>query len=123
MKTKLKIIYVYDALCGWCYGFSPVMLAVYEQYGEDFDFEVISGGMLRGDQAEPGRKIFNSCKIIEDETGILFGQAFLHNLEKEEMIFNSEMPAIALSVFKSIAPRKAVEFVHHLQNSIFFDGS
>lgn len=123
---KPKIIYVYDALCGWCYGFSPVILAVHENYSDDFDFEVLSGGMVLGDRIGPiGRVaafIREGYKTVEETTGIIFGQPFLHNLEKGEMIFDSEMPAIALSVFKSLLPTKAVEFAHHLQSSIYFDG-
>ena len=38
------------------------------------------------------------------------------------MVFNSEMPAIALSVFKSISPGKAMEFAQQIQNSIYYDG-
>ncbi len=45
-----RIIYVNDALCGWCYGFSPVITAIHEKYKDELDFEVISGGMVTGSQ-------------------------------------------------------------------------
>lgn len=123
---NLKIIYVYDAICAWCYGFSPVMLGIYENFSHEFEFEVLSGGMILGDRVNPAGEepAVNSglYKMVEETTGINFGLPFLHNLESGNMVFNSEIPAIALSVFKSIAPSKAVEFVHHIQNSIYFDG-
>ena len=28
------IVYVYDALCGWCYGFAPVIERLHEKYGD-----------------------------------------------------------------------------------------
>ena len=126
MKSKLKIIYIYDALCSWCFGFSPVMRAVHENYSDEFEFEILSGGMILGDQVErvdrPSGPSIESFKSIEDITGIKFGTAFIHNYEFGEMVFNSEMPAIALSVFKSIAPITAMEFAQQIQNSIYYDG-
>jgi putative protein-disulfide isomerase len=126
MKAKLKIIYVYDALCGWCYAFSPVMQAVYDNYGEEFEFEILSGGMILGDQierfAKPSGPSIESFKSIEEITGIKFGTPFIHNYEFGTMVFNSEMPAIALSVLKSISPDKAMEFAQQIQNSIYYDG-
>jgi PiT family inorganic phosphate transporter/sodium-dependent phosphate transporter len=41
-----RIIYCYDAYCGWCYGFSPVIKTIYEKYKDQFEFETISGGMI-----------------------------------------------------------------------------
>lgn len=123
---KLKIIYVYDALCGWCYGFSPVIESIYEKYHDQLDFEVLSGGMMLGDREGPigvvAPYIQTAYKTVEETTGIIFGEAFLQHLEKGEMFFSSEKPAIALSVFKSYRPDAAILFAHELQNAIYFDG-
>ncbi|NEU07113.1 DsbA family protein [Flavihumibacter sp. R14] len=123
---KPKIIYVYDALCGWCFGFSPVIQAVHDAYRDQFDFEIISGGMMIGDRAgrvaDVAPFIRDTYKTVEDTTGIVFGLAFIKNLEEGYMIFNSERPAIALSVCKSLLPKKTFEFATDLQNSIYFDG-
>lgn len=123
---KLKFIYVYDALCGWCYGFSPVIKAMYDTYRDQFDFEVLSGGMFIGERegslAEVAPFIRSSYKTVEETTGIVFGEAYLRHLETGEMHLSSEKPAIALSVFKSFQPENAVPFVHELQSSLYFDG-
>jgi len=123
---KPKIIYVFDALCGWCYGFSPVMKAIYEEYSDRFDFDVISGGMILGNRVGPvgviASFIESSYKTVEQTTGIVFGEGFLRNVEKGEMILDSEKPAIALAVFKSYAPQQAVLFAHEIQNAIKFEG-
>lgn len=121
-----KIIYVYDALCSWCYAFSPVMQAVHDYYCKEFDFEVLSGGMhvqkeapSQAISAEPGN---NHYKNVAEITGIVFGPAFLQNLDKGEGLVSSEMPAVALAVFKSLFPEKVMEFARNIQESIFFDG-
>ena len=121
-----KVIYVYDSLCTWCYGFSPVMRAVYENYAQDFEFEVISGGMILGGEERSFDDLSGfpakEYRRVEETTGIHFGTAFLNNLEKGQLTFNSEIPAIALSVYKVLRPKTAVEFAQHIQSSIYFDG-
>jgi putative protein-disulfide isomerase len=123
---KPKIIYIYDALCGWCYGFSPVIKSVYERYQDRFDFEVLSGGMMLGSRTGPIGVVAPYIKIayhtVEDTTGIVFGEGFLRQVEKGDMILDSEKPAIGLSVFKSYHPDKAMLFAHDIQDCINFDG-
>ncbi len=126
-QQKQKIIYVYDALCGWCYGFSPVMMKAFETYRDEFTFEVISGGMILGDrEGEIGKVapyIKEAYKTVEATAGVKFGEHFIHDvLEKGTFYFSSEKPAIALAVFKTYKPKQAVNFAHQLQNYIYFKG-
>jgi putative protein-disulfide isomerase len=125
--TKATFIYVYDALCGWCYGFSPVMQKLHEKYRNDFSFEVISGGMVTGERiGEIGKVapyISWAYKDVENRTGVKFGEKFLDGILKDgTAIFSSIKPALALSVFKKQLPEKSVEFAHTLQSAIYFDG-
>ncbi|SKB34232.1 DsbA family protein [Daejeonella lutea] len=126
MQKYIRIIYVYDALCGWCYGFSKVIHAFYESHGSIFPFEVLSGGMMTGERVgsinDIAPFIKSAYKTVEDTTGIKFGEPYLKHLEEGTMILNSEKPAIALSVFKSYLPEKAVAFTHDLQDAIYFEG-
>lgn len=126
-NSKLSIIYVYDALCGWCYGFSPVLKQIFEKFTEDFNFEVISGGMILGERegsiGEVASYIKSAYKTVEDTTGVKFGEHFVNIvLEEGTQYFSSEKPAIALSVFKSYHPDKAFLFAHELQSAIYHDG-
>ncbi len=47
-SSTMKLIYVYDALCGWCYGFSPVITDFSARHASEFAVEVVSGGMVLG---------------------------------------------------------------------------
>lgn len=126
-NSELEIIYVYDALCGWCYGFSGVMSKIYENYKNDFKFEVVSGGMILGDREGP---IADSAELIKDHlprieemTGVTFGAGFLNSLTEGTQVQSSEKPAIALAVFKSFFPQKAVLFAADLQRIKFSEGA
>lgn len=126
INQKLEIIYVYDALCGWCYGFSDVMTKLYQEYKADFKFEVISGGMILGDREGP---ISNSAELIkthlpriEETAGVVFGDKFWEVLEEGTQIQSSEKPATALAVFKSFSPDEAVLFAAALQKAKYGNG-
>jgi len=126
MSKPFKIIYVYDPLCGWCYGFSQVIKECFEKHKDKFEFEVISGGMMIGDRVGSINEIAPFIKTayhsVESTTGIKFGEPYLIHLEEGSMILDSEMPSIALSVFKIYFPDLAILYAHDLQNAIYFDG-
>jgi putative protein-disulfide isomerase len=126
-QDDMKLIYVYDALCGWCYGFSPVITAFHKNHREELDFEVLSGGMITGGRIGPigevAGYISQAYKDVERATGVTFGQNFLKDiLEEGSAIFTSIPPAVALTVFKQHQPRQAVAFAARLQKAIYYDG-
>ncbi len=78
------LIYIYDALCGWCYGFTPVMQQLEAAYRDKVAFDVLSGGMVPPEHAQPVRAkasyIAGAYKTVEEYTGIQFGEAYLHHI-------------------------------------------
>ena len=127
-KDKIKILYFYDALCGWCYGFSPVMEKVKASYADNFDFEIISGGLKLGVEAGPIGVVApyikaGAYKVVEQQCGVKFGDDFINGpLQEGTMILNSLQPAIALSIVKKLKPEKAFEFAAILHKAIYVDG-
>lgn len=126
--SKTKIYYIYDALCGWCYGFSPVISRFEEERKLEFDFEVLSGGMVRGPRVGPigmvAPYIKEAYKQVEQSTGVKFGPNFLSQLNKgeESPVFDSVPPSKALIIFKHMQPAKQLAFASALQKAIYFDG-
>lgn len=123
------IIYCYDAYCGWCYGFSPVMKKIADEYASRLSFEVLSGGMIISDQPKPigamAGYIQKAYKVVEDRTGVKFGEDFLwhiNNPDKSDWFPDSEKPAIALCVFKEYYPEKQVAFASDLQYALKYEG-
>jgi putative protein-disulfide isomerase len=121
--------YIFDAYCGWCYGFSPVIRQVAEKYKDEFTFEVLSGGMLVDDQAHPvgqsAAYIGEAYKRVEALTGVKFGEYYLwhiFNPEESDWIMDSEKAAIALCVFKTYYPEQAIAFATDLQYALNSEG-
>lgn len=125
--TRPKVLYVYDALCGWCYGFSPVIGQLYRTYGNQIDFDVLSGGMMTGPRAKPisamRSYIGQAYKVVEERTGVRFGEGYLTNLlEPGTYVSDSEKPGMAMTLFKALLPGRAVEFAGTLQQALYSDG-
>lgn len=123
---KPAIYYIYDALCGWCYGFSPVINKFYEEHKNDFNFQVLSGGLVTGNKIGPigvvAPYIKEGYKQVEKRTGIEFGEAFLEDiLEPGEALFSSIPPARAMALFRNQLPDKQIEFASRLQKAFYYD--
>ncbi len=126
---KPILIYCYDSYCGWCFGFSPVIKKIAEEYSPQLDIEVLSGGMMIGENKMPiekiGPYIQGAYKRVEELTGIKFGDDFLWhtaNPDKSDWIMNSEKPAIALCILKEIYPERQLEFAGDLQYALNYEG-
>ena len=123
------LIYCYDAYCGWCYGFSPVIKKITKEFKGKFSIEVLSGGMIITENPSPisvsAGYIQKAYKTVEEYTGIKFGEDFLwhiFNPDKSDWFLNSEKPAIALCVFKEYYPHLQVQFASDLQYALNYEG-
>lgn len=126
---KPVLYYCYDAYCGWCYGFSPVIRRVFEEYRHAIDFEVLSGGMILPLTPQPVAAIAGyiqtAYKTVEERTGIRFGEDWLWHMfhpEDSDWFPNSEKPAIALCVFRDYHPELTVPFAAELQYALHYEG-
>src|SRR5690606_24277921 len=102
-----RIIYCYDAYCGWCYGFSPVIRKLEAQYESSIDFEVLSGGMILPEEPRHisvmANHFLSTCKAVEAHTGVKFGEDYLWHIKnpsQSDWFPHSGKPAMALCVVK-----------------------
>jgi len=121
----MEIIYVFDVLCGWCFGFSPVMQEFYKK-NPDLKFTVISGGLVTGSRVGPmsnmASYIEKAIPGLEKTTGVKVGEEFKRQLKLGVRIQNSLTPAIALCILKEMLPDKQVQLAHALQQIYFVAG-
>jgi putative protein-disulfide isomerase len=126
---QLTIYYCYDAYCGWCYGFSPVIKKIAEQYKGRLSFEVLSGGMIPAVDPRPiaatAGYIATAYQRVEELTVIKFGDDYLwhiRNPDKSDWFPHSQTAAIALCIFKEIYPDEQVSFATDLQYALHYEG-
>lgn len=128
INTSVKINYYYDALCGWCYGFSPVISKLKEVYGSQIDINIISGGLFTGRQVGKVNDVAphikaGAYKSVELMTQVKFGKTFLEDVFGQgNMILNSVPPTMALCIVTEAYPEKELEFAALLLKAVYFDG-
>ena len=126
-QERPEIIYVFDPLCGWCYGFSPVIKQAYDTYKDKADFKVITGGMILGDQIGPISRIAQFLKgataRVTERTGAEFSTLFLDTILTDgTQILSSMEPSIAVQICKVEKPDRIFDFMTELHKDIYISG-
>jgi len=120
------IQYIFDPLCGWCFGFSPVIKKLQEHYKDDIKFETLCGGMVLGDNIKPLSEmkgyLSEAMPRLEALTGVKFGADYYKLLEEGTVKLDSEMPSIAMMVYKSMSGNDTIAFAAALQNNLYVKG-
>ena len=124
-----RVIYCYDAYCGWCYGFSRVINELWVRNRNRFEFETLSGGMIPVESTKHISNIASFIQVayknVEETTGVKFGEDYLwhiFNPDKSDWFPCSEMPAIAMVVFREYHPDRTIEFACDLQYALHYEG-
>lgn len=124
-----RVFYVYDALCGWCYGFKSNILKLEKEYRNKLAFEVLSGNMVPPENAQHisvmAGYIANAYQRVEELSGCKFGEPYLQHIfhpEKSDWTLNSELPSIALSAYKRLEKGNNFEFAADIQNLLMLEG-
>ena len=123
------LIYIYDAWCGWCYGFSPVIQQIEQEFKHQLNIEVLSGGMILPERPTHvgimANYVLENYVQVEATGGVTFGEDYLWHMRNPDLsdwFPSSEKAAIALSVFKAYQPEHQVPFIADLQKALFYEG-
>ena len=123
------LIYCYDAWCGWCYGFSPVIRKIEQDFKNQLNIEVLSGGMILPEHpvhvGVMAGYVLENYEQVESVSGVRFGEDYLWHMRHPELsdwFPSSEKSAIALSIFKEYQPEHQIPFIADLQKALFLEG-
>jgi putative protein-disulfide isomerase len=120
-----SIVYVMDAYCGWCWGFSERMGEFEVANRHRVAFTAISGGLFVGERAAaianyPHIPKANEC--ITRLTGAVFSEGYQALLNQGGMVMDSFDAAAALAALRAQAPARAVHWAHELQAAFYGRG-
>jgi putative protein-disulfide isomerase len=123
---KPTLIYAYDPLCGWCFGFHPVIEKLAERFKEKLKIRVVPGGLAIDENAQSIKEgysyIRGALKQVEDTTGVQFGKNFKLLAEEGSYFYDSEPSCIAQTVINKLYPESALVFAGAMQKALFVDG-
>lgn len=115
--------YIYDPLCGWCYGIAPFIQAAHKQ---GVTIALHGGGMITGSQRRPAddsmRDMIRSHnQRITQMTGQPFTDAFYALLKNQEWVMDS-VPPIAAILSAQAQSGKGIDMLDACQKAYYQDG-
>ncbi|MEU1005890.1 DsbA family protein [Streptomyces tibetensis] len=120
----MKLIYVFDAYCGWSHGFSRTLREVASRHPE-LDVDVVSGGLFTGPRRVPIREfgyVQGANAKIAELTGAEFGEAYDRLIADGSFVMDSEDAARGVAALRRVAPAREVELATALQRAFYVDG-
>lgn len=123
----MKLIYVMDPLCGWCYGNSTNTQKLYEKYKDQLDFDILPAGMwidanVRKQSKQMAQFIKKHDSLVQQTTGNEFGKGYFEFIENEEIVLDSEIPSRAIVSVKKLWPSQAIPFAIEVQKARYWYG-
>ncbi|AIQ52902.1 DsbA family protein [Paenibacillus sp. FSL R7-0331] len=121
---QLSLIYVWDAYCGWCYGFSK-SLRTFHENNLELPVRIVSGGLFTGERSQPLTAypyMPEANSRISQLTGAVFGTAYEQLLKEGSLVLDSEAAAIGFSALRALAPERALDLASAMQQAFYFNG-
>ena len=124
-EQQTTLHYVYDPLCGWCYGAAPLLQAAATIAG--LKIELHAGGLWMGSRRQPMGEALRDYvrphdQRIEALTGQHFGERYFNELLlREGCLLDSELPIRAVLAVTALGGDGLV-MLHRIQQSHYRDG-
>ncbi|MBS4723293.1 DsbA family protein [Aeromonas veronii] len=124
-EQQTTLHYVYDPLCGWCYGAAPLLQAAATIAG--LKIELHAGGLWMGSRRQPMGEALRDYvrphdQRIEALTGQHFGERYFNELLlREGCLLDSEPPIRAVLAVTTLGG-DGLTMLHRIQQSHYRDG-
>jgi putative protein-disulfide isomerase len=120
----MKLVYVFDAYCGWSHGFSRTLREVVSRHPA-LPVDVVSGGLFTG-RRRVAISNFSYIKEANAEisrlTGARFGEGYQRLVAEGSFVMDSEAAARGVAALRQTAPDRAAELAVALQHAFYVDG-
>ncbi|WP_405646291.1 DsbA family protein [Streptomyces sp. NBC_00019] len=120
----MRLVYVFDAYCGWSHGFSGTLRAAASRHPE-LPVEVVSGGLFTGPRRVPIREfgyVQGANAKIAELTDAEFGESYERLIADGSFVMDSEAAARGVAALRQVAPDRAAELAAALQDAFYVDG-
>lgn len=126
MTLQTHITYLFDPLCGWCYGASATLENLMRD--PDLHVELAPTGLFAGAGARPMDAGFADYAWSNDQriarlTGQPFSDAYRDNVLKDHSrLFDSGPATLAIAAVAVTAPERAFEALKAIQHARYVEG-
>ena len=120
----IDLIYIADAYCGWCYGFSPTAQELNQN--PEVNLQLMHGSLFTGEHAQPLSafpRISAANTRITELTGAEFGPGYQTALADGSLVMDSTDAAKGFHAIQKIAgDDRALEALSKMQKAFYLDG-
>ncbi|CNE87856.1 DsbA family protein [Yersinia kristensenii] len=120
-----KLHYIFDPLCGWCYGAAPLLQAA--QKIPKLTLVLHGGGMMSGANRRQIDSQWRSYVMPHDQriaqlTGQIFGNDYFNNLLNDTSAIMDSTPPIAAILAAETLAGLGAEILHRIQHAHYIEG-
>jgi len=126
MASPIHVSYLFDPLCGWCYGASPMVEKLAAE--PDFTVTLVPTGLFSGTGARPMDAAFAAYAWANDQriermTGQPFSNEYRQNvLGADSRRFDSAPATLALTAVHVSEPEREFEALKAIQHARYVNG-
>ena len=118
--TDPHFIYVADPMCSWCYGFSPVVSALEQQFRGRLTMRIVTGGLRAGNTQAMRPQDRDYIRDAWTRVNAASGQPFDFSFfEREHFVYDSEPPCRAVVTMRAMDPTRELAFMSRVQSAFY----
>lgn len=123
--AAVTLHYIYDPLCGWCYGAAPLAQAAHDM--PNVHVVLHGGGMMTGSNRRQVTPQWHDYVLPHDQriaelTGQPFGRPYFDKLLRDTSVMLDSAPPTAAVLAAERMANKGYEMLHHLQRAHYEQG-
>lgn len=121
-SQDMKMVYVGDPMCSWCYGISNEVNEVLKHYNGALEMELYVGGLRNGGGDKWNTEFKDFLKHHWEDVQAKSGQPFKFDLLKQDAFdYDTEPACRSMVVVKSMDNSKVWPFFKAVQSKFYFD--
>lgn len=120
MDDRLHLIYFADPMCSWCYGFSPVVTALRQRFGDALPVHPVMGGLRAGASEPMGPEDMAAIRGHWEHVFELTGQPFDWGFfDRESFVYDTEPACRAVVVLRQHGPDTALAALSRIHEAFY----
>ena len=120
---KIRLLYFTDPICSSCWGIEPQLRKLKLEYGEYFEIEYRTGGLLKSWDSYGGSDVGNPAEVAVhwDEASDYYQMPIDGDVWLEDPLDSSYPPSIAFKAAQMQGTDKADDFLRKIKEMVFLE--
>jgi len=123
-QASKRILFFADPMCSWCWGFSPVIRAISESFGDQAPIRLVVGGLRAGETRAMDDKskayVRHHWEQVQESTGQPFSYDFF---DRDGFVYDTEPACRAAVTVRSAKPEATLDYFEAVQRAFYVDGT